>query len=244
MLIDISFDYVIAIIIVLSMLTQILFGVGILIWGTPSLILLGYEFDTALSLLLPISIGVSGLQTSENFKHINRKGIWKFIKFSLPFVIIGLVFILTSDFNVEWLVFGALAVGGVLRLSVFQRFSDNISKFKDIMLPFIGIVHGISNLGGALLVLWVSHTDKTKLGFRTTVAACYFLLGIFQIVTLMLYEDEIFFFLSYFIFGILSYLILHRVILKSTNDTAFDMLLTALIFGMAFLMGLKVASII
>ena len=244
MLIDISFDYVIAIIIVLSMLTQILFGVGILIWGTPSLILLGYEFDTALSLLLPISIGVSGLQTSENFKHINRKGIWKFIKFSLPFVIIGLVFILTSDFNVEWLVFGALAVGGVLRLSVFQRFSDNISKFKDIMLPFIGIVHGISNLGGALLVLWVSHTDKTKLGFRTTVAACYFLLGIFQIVILMLFEDELVFFPSYFIFGILSYLILHRLFLKSTNDTAFNMLLTALIFGMAFLMGLKAASII
>ena len=226
------------------MLTQMMFGVGVLLWGTPALILLGYEFVTALSLLLPISVGISGLQASKNFKQINRKGTWKFTKFSLPFVFIGLISILTSDLNVEWVVFGALAVGGLLRLSMFQRLSDNISNFKDIMLPFIGIVHGISNLGGALLVLWVSHTDKTKLGFRTTVAACYFLLGIFQIVILMLFEDELFFFLSYFIYGILSYLILHRIILKSTNDTAFDMLVTVLIFGMAFLMGLKAASII
>lgn len=226
------------------MLTQMMFGVGVLLWGTPALILLGYEFVTALSLLLPISVGISGLQALKNSKQINREGTWKFTKYSLPFVVIGLISILTSDLNVEWVVFGALAVGGVLRLSMFQRLSDNISNFKDIMLPFIGIVHGISNLGGALLVLWVSHTDKTKLGFMTTVAACYFLLGIFQIVTLMLYEDELFFFLSYFIFGILSYLILHRIILKSTNDTAFDTLVTVLIFGMAFLMGLKAASII
>ena len=226
------------------MLTQMLFGVGVLLWGTPALILLGYEFETALSLLLPISIAISALQSLKNFKQINKKGTWKFIKFSLPFVVLGLIFILTSELNVEWLVFGALVVGGVLRLSMFQRFSDNISNFKDVMLPFIGLVHGISNLGGVLLVLWVSHTDKTKLGFRTTVAACYFLLGIFQIVILMLFEDELVFFPSYFIFGILSYLILHRLFLKSTNDTAFNMLLTALIFGMAFLMGLKAASII
>ena len=174
-------------------------------WGTPSLILLGYEFSTALSLLLPISVGISSLQAGLNFKHINRKGTLQFIKFSLPLVVFGLILILILDIKVEWFVFGALVAGGMIRLSMFQRFSDKISNFKDFILPFIGMVHGISNLGGALLVVWVSHTDKTELGFRTTVAACYFLLGVLQIVTLMIYKDELFFFLI--IFYIWNYII-------------------------------------
>ena len=61
MLLDISFNHIVAIIILVSLLTQILFGVGVLLWGTPSLLLLGYEFTTALSLLLPISMAISGL---------------------------------------------------------------------------------------------------------------------------------------------------------------------------------------
>ena len=76
MIVDISFEYIVALIILVSMLTQLLFGVGVLLWGTPSLILLGYEFTTALSLLLPISLGISGLQVGQNFQHINKKELW------------------------------------------------------------------------------------------------------------------------------------------------------------------------
>ena len=244
MLIEISFDYIVAMIILVSLLTQILFGVGVLLWGTPSLILLGYEFTTALTLLLPISIGISGLQAGRNSQHINRKAIWSFIKFSLPLVVFGLFIVLLFDFNVEWFVFGALVVGGILRLNTFQLLSDKILNFKDFMLPLIGIVHGISNLGGALLVVWVSQTDKSKLGFRSTVAACYFLLALFQIVTLMFYKDELIFFVSYFIFGIMAYAILDQFILTVIKDNAFDVMLTFVIFLMAFLIGLRAASMI
>ena len=226
------------------MLTQLLFGVGVLLWGTPSLILLGYEFTTALSLLLPISLGISGLQVGQNFQHISKKELWSFIKLSLPLVVFGLIFVMTSDIEVEWFVFGALGVGGLLRLNIFKTLSDRVVNFKDFMLPLIGIVHGISNLGGALLVMWASQTYKTKLGLRSTVAACYLLLAFFQIVTLMVYNDELTVFVSYFVFGILAYVILDQFILSSIKDNVFDILLTCAIFSMAFLMLLRATSVI
>ena len=244
MIIDISFEYTVALIILVSMLTQLLFGVGVLLWGTPSLILLGYEFTTALSLLLPISLGISGLQVGQNFQHISKKELWSFIKLSLPLVVLGLIFVMTSDIEVEWFVFAALGVGGLLRLNIFKTLSDRVVNFKDFMLPLIGIVHGISNLGGALLVMWVSQTDKTKLGLRSTVAACYLLLAFFQIVTLMVYNDELTVFVSYFVFGILAYVILDQFIVGSIKDSVFDFLLTCAIFSMAFLVGLRAASVI
>ena len=244
MIIDLSFEYIVALIILVSMLTQLLFGVGVLLWGTPSLILLGYEFTTALSLLLPISLGISGLQVGKNSQHINKKEIWGFIKLSLPLVVFGLIAVIKLDINVEWFVFGALGVGGLLRLTTFKILSDRVVNFKDFMLPVIGIVHGISNLGGALLVIWASQINKTKLGLRSTVAACYLLLALFQIVTLMIYIDELTVFLSYFVFGIVLYVILDKFILSSIKDDVFDILLTIAIFSMAFLIGLRAASVI
>ena len=244
MLIDVSFDYIVVLIILVSMLTQIFFSVGVLLWGTPLLILLGYEFTTALSLLLPISMAISGLQVAFNYQHIDRKEISKFIKFSLPLAVVGLVIVISTDIKIEWSVFGALVLGGLLRLNIFHFLSNKLSGFKDFMLPLIGIVHGISNLGGALLVIWVSLSDKTKLGFRSTVAACYFLLALFQIVTVIIYKEEIIFFISYFIYGVTIYVILDKFLMRAIKDNNFDILLTYLIFLMAFLIGLKAASII
>ena len=151
---------------------------------------------------------------------------------------------MTSDIEVEWFVFGALGVGGLLRLNIFKTLSDRVVNFKDFMLPLIGIVHGISNLGGALLVMWASQTDKTKLGLRSTVAACYLLLAFFQIVTLMVYNDKLIVFVLYFVFGILAYVILDQFIMGSIKDSVFNVLLTCAIFSMAFLIGLRAASVI
>ena len=244
MLLDISFNHIVAIIILASLLTQILFGVGVLLWGTPSLLLLGYEFSTALSLLLPISMVISGLQVVTNSQHVNRRGICNFIKFSLPFAVLGLLTVMAFGINIEWFVFGALVFGGILRLNTVKRLSNKILNLKDFMLPLIGIVHGISNLGGSLLVIWVSQTETTKLGFRSTVAACYFLLALFQIVTLMLYKNELVFFVAYFLFGTMAYAALDRFIMRIINDRMYGVMLNILIFLMAFLMGLKAASVI
>src|SRR5689334_5010852 len=41
---------------------QSLFGIGLLVFGTPSLLLLGYSFADTLAILLPASITISVLQ--------------------------------------------------------------------------------------------------------------------------------------------------------------------------------------
>ena len=93
-------------------------------------------------------------------------------------------------------------------------------------------------------MVWVSLSDKTKLGFRSTVAACYFLLALFQIVTVIIYKEKMIFFISYFIFGVAIYVILDKSLMRAIKDNNFDTLLTCLIFLMATLLGLKAASII
>ena len=51
------------IIIVISLIFfQSIFGVGLLIFGTPTFLLLGYNFDLILSFLVPISCTISLLQ--------------------------------------------------------------------------------------------------------------------------------------------------------------------------------------
>jgi len=47
---------------------QSVFGVGVLLFGTPLLLLLGYEFVDALGVLLPVSIAISTLQVLRHYK--------------------------------------------------------------------------------------------------------------------------------------------------------------------------------
>ena len=48
--------------VVVTSVIQSIFGVGVLLFGTPILLLLGYEFIYALTILLPISIAINSLQ--------------------------------------------------------------------------------------------------------------------------------------------------------------------------------------
>ena len=64
-------DFLIIIIIIsLFTVVQSLFGIGLLVFGTPTLLLLGYEFTEVLSYLLPPSIVISFCQVYPNIRHI------------------------------------------------------------------------------------------------------------------------------------------------------------------------------
>ena len=57
--------------ILLTATIQSLFGVGVLLFGTPILLVLGYDFITALTILLPISLTINLLQVSKDYRHIH-----------------------------------------------------------------------------------------------------------------------------------------------------------------------------
>ena len=101
---------------------QSIFGVGLLIFGTPTLLLMGYSFPETLSYLLPPSIIVSFLQV---YKSRNQIVLYRFnvIIYILPMVVIGLLLAMYYfKFNLH------LIIGSMLLLTSLTRFSEMLNK--------------------------------------------------------------------------------------------------------------------
>jgi hypothetical protein len=77
------------IIITLLSIFQSIFGVGLLIIGTPIFLQLGYDFLTVLNILLPFSVIISILQrmTSGSINHLFKAN---FIIITIPFLFASL----------------------------------------------------------------------------------------------------------------------------------------------------------
>ena len=58
--------------ILFTSLIQSIFGTGILLFGTPVLLMLGNNFQTTLTILLPASILVNCFQLRNNFRNIDQ----------------------------------------------------------------------------------------------------------------------------------------------------------------------------
>ena len=61
----------ILIIVAITSFIQSIFGVGVLLYGTPLLLLQGYNFIYAVTILLPISIVINLFQVSKDYKSID-----------------------------------------------------------------------------------------------------------------------------------------------------------------------------
>ena len=57
------------IIILFLIVFQSIFGIGLLVFGTPTLMILGYQYSDILSVLLPISCSISLIQIINARKH-------------------------------------------------------------------------------------------------------------------------------------------------------------------------------
>ena len=64
--------YLVTIIAIFSVV-QSIFGVGLLLFGTPTLLLLGYSYSETLWLLLPCSVTISLIQVVNDYKLIEAK---------------------------------------------------------------------------------------------------------------------------------------------------------------------------
>ena len=80
------------ILITLFCLFQSVFGVGLLLLGTPTFLLIGYDFFEVLNILLPYSILISFMQIFVS-KRQNFKFGKKILIHSIPFLILGLVIV-------------------------------------------------------------------------------------------------------------------------------------------------------
>lgn len=172
--------------VVVTSVIQSVFGVGVLLFGTPLLLLLGYDFINALIVLLPISIAINSFQLLKHYRHIDLGFFKNVLIYTIPFVVLCLFFVTSSKINIGILV-GAFLVFVALKSysSAVEKTLESLVKYEKIYLAAMGVIHGLTNLGGSLLTAIVHGKNYPKDVTRVTVAVCYATFAVFQIFTLM-----------------------------------------------------------
>ena len=170
---------------------QSIFGVGVLLFGTPVLLLLGYDFINALSVLLPISIAINCLQIIKHYQFIDTDFYKNVLIYSIPLVVLFLFLVSNTSINITFLIGGFLIL--VALKSFFPVLEKNLQKmvkYERSYLLVMGLVHGLTNLGGSLLTAIVHGKQYEKNTTRVTVAICYATFAVFQLLTLFFIGSE------------------------------------------------------
>jgi uncharacterized protein len=211
---------------------QSLFGMGILVFGTPTLILMGYDFITTLSYLLPASFAISLLQVLTAAS--NRVPVSKHLYlFCLPGIGVGL-FLAGTSIQASWT---NVWIGGTLIISALVRFWPPLRVIFSVILEknspayhlIMGLVHGLTNLGGALLAILASGTSSEKEAIRYTVAHYYLVFSIVQMLFLATMMEHLAILIAHVSTAAISatvyILIGNRIFLRASNP-AYNLVLT------------------
>ncbi len=205
---------------------QSIFGVGLLLFGTPSFLLFGYDFANTINILMPISITISSLQFFKS-KVSDKEFIHEYNIFCLPFLIIFLVIALKFKylFDFKFLVAILLVFSSVLILNKkkFSSFKKTFFKLKKLVLVGIGCVHGLTNMGGSFLAIYSTLVSQNvKEISRYYICYGYLIMGVLQyIIVLTLSFEVLKFDKLYFVLLALIIYFPTQQIFKKINDKKF-----------------------
>lgn len=183
-----TLDYTLALILVaIFAMVQSFFGMGILVFGTPSLLILGYDFPTTLSYLLPASFAISSIQVATG--GAERAAVSKYLYLlSLPGICIGLWFAKSSPLagSLKILIGVTLLFAASIRFwpALETKLYQMIKKQSAIYHLVMGAIHGLTNLGGAFLAVLASGASSDKKTVRYVVAHYYLVFTAAQIAVL------------------------------------------------------------
>ena len=156
--------YYLVIIIAVFSIVQSIFGVGLLLFGTPTLLLLEYSYSETLWLLLPCSVTISLIQVVNDYKLIEAKK--RAVYLVIPTLVLGLALVVTYEngINLTRIVGVLLLLIGVIRFSgkLQALLGLMVKKHIQIYYVIIGVVHGISNMGGGPLSILMSTIYSKK----------------------------------------------------------------------------------
>lgn len=157
-----------------------------MLFGTPLLLLRDYSFIEAVIILLPISISINFIQIAKDYRNADLDFYKKILFYTIPFVVIFLFVVTKVQINI------GLIIGLFLLIVAAKDYSLRVNKairflvkYEKIYFITMGIVHGLTNLGGSLLTAIVHSKGYEKKITRVTVALSYATFAIFQILTLL-----------------------------------------------------------
>ena len=223
---------------------QSIFGVGILLLGTPLLMLQGYNFLQSVIVLLPISLLINLFQIFKDRSAIDLDFYKKILIYTTPFIVIFLIFINKAKINMS------ILIGVILLLVAAKDFSIRANNMVNLLVRYekqyliiMGIVHGLTNLGGSLLTIIVHAKDYEKRTIRATIAASYATFATFQIVTLLVSGFDIDIKLSMIVLsltvGLTIFIATEKMIFAYINAEAFRKLFSGFIFLSGLLLIVK-----
>ena len=227
---------------------QSISGVGVLVVGTPVMLLMELSMIEILNILLPISIVTSLLNLiiikfshSENKINIDKEFNTLFFGVCVPSIFIGLILLrnFESFLKFEYLVSGVILLSVIITNLKF--YINKISqKFKIGYLFLTGIIHGMTNSGGSLLSLLIS-SQKSKENSRYNITFFYFFLASIQyLIFINIFEINFFrhnLFKLFLIF--FASVILGNVISKFINKNYFRLLINILCLVSCFFLITK-----
>lgn len=209
-------NYLIFILITILSTFQTIAGVGILVLGTPILILYGFDILQIMFFLLPLSIFNSTINFFYLYKF--KKNISIDIKMSryffficIPSVFIGLFFLkkFINIINFDLLI--CFAIWFVLILSYVNKQVNFSKNLKKIIIFVAGLLHGVTNSGGSLLSILIIKSYNENVDYkRLQIIFFYFFLASFQLFTVtLIFNKEYFVTFSYYyilatFFGIIA----------------------------------------
>ena len=230
------------IIITVLIIIQSIFGVGLLLFGTPSFLVLGYDFANTINILMPVSITISALQFFRS-KIKDKVFIAEYNIFCLPFLIIFLFIALKFKylFDFKLLVALLLVFSSILILNKkkFSSFRKTFFKLKKIVLIGIGSVHGLTNMGGSFLAIYSTLvSENVKEVARYYICYGYLIMGLFQYLMVLSigYDSLNFTKLYYLVIALLIYFPTQKIF-KNIDDRKFSNYINiiALTYGLLIL---------
>lgn len=176
--------------IILYSLIQSVFGIGLLVFGTPTMLLIGYSYSETLWILIPPSLAISLSQVLLSKKKVElQRDIYLY-------TILPLAVCLILITQIDYIINIKKIVGLFLFLIIFLRTNKSSEKFirvivndyRRLSLVIISSIHGLSNLGGGPLSAMMSMIYKDKEIIKINIAFVYFILALSQLAILFIID--------------------------------------------------------
>lgn len=165
---------------------QSLVGVGVLLFGTPILLLLNYSFVEVLIVLTPISLVISVATLTKKWSV--KKLDWSLL--ILPVMVFTGTYLATGilegavTFLVSLLLIG-LGIQQIKKTEALNYAEDLPAYKKNLVIQIIAFIHGLSNQGGGLLVWASKYIHSEKYARRGIIAFIYGLFALIQILSIL-----------------------------------------------------------
>lgn len=257
MVIDPNFYFIL--IVILTALQSVI-GVGVLVLGTPIFLIFGYSFYNTLLILLPISILTSLINiiiyrkkkffVISNFLKKDENVL--FYYYCIPSIFFGLILLklFSSYINFKILISLMLLISLVCKHYLQNIFPFIKKKFLNLFYILTGIVHGLTNSGGSLILLLVSYNKKNfkKDGILLITFFYLILVSIQFLLFILIFWNYIdFFILKNFLLPLIFGILIGNIFIKKISENFLKKLVDILVFFSSIsllLDSLKVFSVI